>query len=139
MNQSHSRILQNLLFLLNLVIYVARSFCRDSGRLARRIFVTDSQSNLIIIHNTSALTRAEEHVSRSCVENQKSFRKYFGRYQWRFSPPILYHRRHNLFRPTNANVLGTANPLALSLSSELDAEKISKKNFSRCKREFQRI
>lgn len=47
----------------------------------------------------------------------------------------LYRKRHNLFRPTNANVLGAANPPILL--SELDAGKILRENFSQCKRVFQ--
>jgi len=92
----------------------------------------------IIIRNISILTYefASSSTFRTFVCRKSKIPSQILR---KISAAILspYRRRHNLFRPTNANVLGTANPLVLS--SELDAGKVSKENFSQCKRGFHRI
>jgi len=115
--------------------YISRDSFADSGSTSR-IFATLTRG--IIIRNISILIYefAPSSTFRAFVCRKSKIPSQILRKISAVILSSLYRRRHNLFRPTNANVLGTANPLVLS--SELDAEKVSKENFSQCKRGFHR-
>lgn len=103
----------------NTCTYIARSLSIQDDLLARRTPAADTRGNLIITrqHLSSHLFALSSTFRVFVCRKSKIPPQILGKISAAILPP-LYHRRHNLFRPTNANVLGTANPLLLS--SELD-------------------